>query len=259
MDSQLPDDEKNLPDVPPEYLSSEPLPDPNATRRIDSPLPDVPPEYLSSEPPADPNATRRVEPLFPEIPPEYGVSGAAVHPAAEPLAAPDVPPEYLPDNPADLPAASEQRPAPTTDVPPEYLEQPAVTVRTDTLPPPISSAPQGETPAFNLPPTPPATAIPPAPAALPVALKDRSVALILEILPGLFGFLGIGWIYAGNVTVGVLALVGYLLFLGFELLVIVFTGGLAACCLLPLNLVAVAVSALLLNNYMKERPEQFHK
>lgn len=231
MDAQLPDDETRQPDVPPEYLSSESSDDPNATRRVDSPLPDVPPEYLSSEPAGDPSATRRVDSALPDVPPEYLSDGAGV-----------------------FPAANEQHPLPTTDVPPEYLEQPAVTARAETLPPPISSA--SDSPAFSLPPTPPS----PVGAAAPVLVqKDRSIALILEILPGLFGFLGLGWIYAGNLTVGVLALVGFLLFLGIELLVIVFTGGLAACCLLPLNLAAVAVSALLLNNYMKERPNEFHK
>lgn len=34
--------------------------------------------------------------------------------------------------------------------------------------------------------------------------KDRSIAIILEILPGLFGILGIGWIYAENTAVGIL-------------------------------------------------------
>jgi hypothetical protein len=39
--------------------------------------------------------------------------------------------------------------------------------------------------------------------------RDPFVALILEVLGGFFGFLGIGWIYAGRPMMGVSLLVGY--------------------------------------------------
>ncbi len=40
--------------------------------------------------------------------------------------------------------------------------------------------------------------------------KDRSLAIILEVVPGLVGFLGIGWIYSGYTNIGVAWLLGFL-------------------------------------------------
>lgn len=199
-----------------------------------SPNPDVPPEYLSSEPPASaPQDTWQVE-AAPELP--------AVEPPA------DVPPEYLSSGAETFPLASEQHPLPTTDVPPEYLEEiPAA--RIDSLPPvPEPAAGSGSSYRTG------STPIHPQPV---YARKDRSLAVLLEVLPGLFGFLGIGWLYAGNIAVGLSLLIGYLLFIGFEILIGSLTIGIACCFTLPLNVVAIAASALLLNNYAEQHPESF--
>ena len=66
----------------------------------------------------------------------------------------------------------------------------------------------------------PAAAQPP-PAATPSALtapaptpkRDPMIAMLLELLPALFGFLGIGWIYIGETNKGIMFLVGYILIL----------------------------------------------
>lgn len=39
--------------------------------------------------------------------------------------------------------------------------------------------------------------------------RDPAVALLLEVVGGLFGLLGIGWIYAGRPAGGILLLLGY--------------------------------------------------
>ena len=39
--------------------------------------------------------------------------------------------------------------------------------------------------------------------------RDPFVALLLEVLGGFFGFLGIGWIYAGRPVFGILLLISY--------------------------------------------------
>lgn len=39
--------------------------------------------------------------------------------------------------------------------------------------------------------------------------RDPFIALILEVVGGFFGFLGIGWIYAGRPMMGASLLVGY--------------------------------------------------
>jgi hypothetical protein len=39
--------------------------------------------------------------------------------------------------------------------------------------------------------------------------RDPFIALILEVVGGFFGFLGLGWIYAGRPAIGIALLVGY--------------------------------------------------
>jgi hypothetical protein len=88
-------------------------------------------------------------------------------------------------------------------------------------------------------------------------LKDKSLALILELLLGLFGFLGIGWIYSNQTTTGILCLVGMFVWNIIAFFIIILTGGLGCFCTFPVNLAAVGVSAYLLNNYTQEHPELF--
>lgn len=53
--------------------------------------------------------------------------------------------------------------------------------------------------------------IAPAQATLLRPAKDRSTALILEIVAGVFGIYGIGWVYAGHTDRGIKTLVGGLI------------------------------------------------
>ena len=39
--------------------------------------------------------------------------------------------------------------------------------------------------------------------------RDPFIALVLEVVGGFFGFLGIGWIYAGRPVMGISLLIGY--------------------------------------------------
>lgn len=80
----------------------------------------------------------------------------------------------------------------------------------------------------------------------------RELAILLEILPGLFGILGLGWIYAGNKKIGVALLIGFLVW---DLIALIATivSGLSACfCTLPINILAVIVSVLMLNRFMQK-------
>lgn len=105
----------------------------------------------------------------------------------------------------------------------------------------------------------PSTYPPPPPSYYPARpSKDRSIALILEILPGLFGFLGFGWIYSGNTTTGVLWLVLFLIWAVIALVISVVTGGIGLICILPINIACIAISAVSLNNYTKSHPELFN-
>lgn len=101
---------------------------------------------------------------------------------------------------------------------------------------------------------------PPAPASTtyPVtAPKSKATALILEILPGLFGFLGFGWIYAGETQRGIMILIGYIVFAIVSVITITLTVGFGCLICLPLLWGAIAYSAYKLNLYTKARPELF--
>jgi len=87
--------------------------------------------------------------------------------------------------------------------------------------------------------------------------KDRGIALILEILPGLFGLLGFGWIYSGNTNAGILWLIGVLFWDFIAFFLVVLTAGFGCFCTVPMNLILIAVSASSLNTYIKQHPELF--
>ena len=69
------------------------------------------------------------------------------------------------------------------------------------------------------------------PYALPsVGLKEPGAGLLLELLPGLFGFVGIGYMWSGEVALGVGLLLGYWLMGGALVFLTFATFGLLACC-----------------------------
>jgi TM2 domain-containing membrane protein YozV len=78
--------------------------------------------------------------------------------------------------------------------------------------------------------------------------KSKSTALILEVVAGLFGFLGIGWIYAGETQKGILILIGNFVLQG---LVLIFTLFFGVLCTIPIS---AGVSAYLLNEHIKKSP-----
>lgn len=79
-------------------------------------------------------------------------------------------------------------------------------------------------------------------------VKSKSTALILEVVAGLFGFLGIGWIYAGETQKGILILIGNFVLQG---LVLIFTLFFGVLCTIPIS---AGVSAYLLNEHIKKSP-----
>ncbi|MGB8648437.1 MAG: hypothetical protein WCF84_24590 [Anaerolineae bacterium] len=87
--------------------------------------------------------------------------------------------------------------------------------------------------------------------------KSRGTALVLEILPFFISLMGIGWLYAGNTTAGVLWLVGFLVWNAMAVLLDFLTLGIFACLHIPINIALVVVSAITLNNYTRQHPELF--
>ena len=84
--------------------------------------------------------------------------------------------------------------------------------------------------------------------------RDPFVALLLEIVGGFFGFLGIGWIYAGQPVMGILLLLGYWLLdwiVGVTLAVVTFG---AWCLVWPAqNLILGAISGYLAYRWLEQR------
>jgi TM2 domain-containing membrane protein YozV len=85
--------------------------------------------------------------------------------------------------------------------------------------------------------------------------RDPSVALLLEVAGGFFGFLGIGWIYAGRPAMGILLLVGYwILDWIIGLALSISTLG-VWCCVWPAqNLIFGALSGYLAYRWLERRP-----
>ena len=80
---------------------------------------------------------------------------------------------------------------------------------------------------------------------------------MIEILPGLFGLYGFGWIYSGNVSAGVILLVGGLLWGAFAIFLAIITGTFACICTIPVNLGLITLSSVMLNGHIKNHPELF--
>ena len=91
------------------------------------------------------------------------------------------------------------------------------------------------------------------------APKDRAIAMILEVLLGLFGLPGFGWIYSGNTKVGLILLFSMI---GWNILVILPTviltaGGSLLICCIPTTFLVVVISVMKLTEYSKQHPELF--
>lgn len=151
----------------------------------------------------------------------------------------EVPDEYAPPMDAQqaaLEGASGFEPLPPMDEPP---------------PAPSYSPPPPPAPSYiPAPPPPPAAGRAPYGAAAP---KDKTIALLIELLPGLFGFLGIGWLYAGSVGTGIALLLGFIAWNFFAIILDAITFGLFACLHIPANLVIIGVSAYMLNNFVDKQ------
>jgi hypothetical protein len=87
-----------------------------------------------------------------------------------------------------------------------------------------------------------------------VVVQQPSVApVIVEVIGGLFGFYGIGWLVGGYAATGVLLLVGSLVLASFWAVVAVATVGVGLFCIIPVDLAILLASTLKLNARLKRQ------
>ena len=144
---------------------------------------------------------------------------------------------------------------------PQAAEPPAAFTPEIPEPDPLADQSSQPLPPQPAPADPSQPVMPPQPVmpipSLPRPQKDRSIALVLEIIPGLFGFLGIGWIYSGATTTGIIWLVSVLVWEIIAVIVSIASAGVGCFCTVPVNFVLVGISAYYLNNHIKRHPDLF--
>ena len=90
-----------------------------------------------------------------------------------------------------------------------------------------------------------------------VSTKNNN-ALIVEIILSLFGLFGVGWLIAGETTVGTVLLICSI-FIYWPLLILgtIFTFGLGLICLGPLAIGVIILNILLLNKVLEQKSTQY--
>jgi hypothetical protein len=85
--------------------------------------------------------------------------------------------------------------------------------------------------------------------------STNTAALIVEILLNLFtGIYGVGWLMAGETTLGVVLLIcSIVLYWPIMVVGTIFTIGLGLFCLIPLSIGAIILNAIMLNNAIKRK------
>ena len=86
------------------------------------------------------------------------------------------------------------------------------------------------------------------------SVPDPNIAFVLEFVLGIFGFLGIGWVYGKRTTLGLVMLVGWWVLVVAGVGGSLATGFLGCILWLPVHFVAPFVSALLVRRELENNP-----
>jgi hypothetical protein len=169
--------------------------------------------------------------------------------------------------PPNYPPANGYEPTePDLTVPPQRpgYTQPGAYRPPDPYPPASAGATtQYAPPPYQAPPSqglygqsryPPPMAYPSAVMYPPAPRQDGGAAIVVEVIAGLVGFWGIGWLMRGYTLTGALLLVGGLVFGGAMLAVSIITFGAGLLCWGPLNIIAMVCSAIALSNRLRSGP-----
>jgi hypothetical protein len=83
---------------------------------------------------------------------------------------------------------------------------------------------------------------------------SRTAAIITEVILDLFGIYGVGWLIAGETTVGIVLLVGSFIWWPIVVVSTVITLGIGLICVVPLNIAFLLLSVILLSQRTAARP-----
>ena len=81
--------------------------------------------------------------------------------------------------------------------------------------------------------------------------SSDTIAMVIEIAGGMFGFLGLGWIYAKNLPLGIGLFVGWFVVLVIEILILLGTFGMAGCFIVPFNIIVSIISGIKVRDYVR--------
>jgi hypothetical protein len=87
--------------------------------------------------------------------------------------------------------------------------------------------------------------------------KSRRTAILLEVIPAILGVFGLGWLYAGNRSIGLVWLIGMLIWDAFVVGSALFTGGAALYITLPISVLMIFITFITLNNYLGRNQDAF--
>jgi hypothetical protein len=83
--------------------------------------------------------------------------------------------------------------------------------------------------------------------------NKATIAAILELVGGYFGFLGLGWMFGGDLLRGILILFGYMIALGVGSFLVWITFGLLGLILVPLYIIVPIISAFKVYQFVNSR------
>jgi hypothetical protein len=164
--------------------------------------------------------------------------------------------------PSPVPLPYDQAPGMVAPPPASYPPPPPPLYPGAYAPPPVNPSQP-----LYAPPPPPGGYLPPPPGygaysqpGVPMVVAgrpehpSRTAAIITEVILDLFGIYGVGWLIAGETTVGIVLLVGSFIWWPIALFITLFTAGIGLICFLPLWVVFLLLSVILLSQRTAARP-----
>jgi len=86
----------------------------------------------------------------------------------------------------------------------------------------------------------------------------ETMAMVIELLFGFFGWFGVGWLFVGNVPMAVGLMLGFWVLLAIETFLVTITAGCLTCLVIPLDIALLIYSAVEARSYAKRTKAKGH-